>query len=412
MTGDEVLLGRVVERNAAFLAADLDGRGIEVTRTQVVPDELESIASALRDALASGCDLVITSGGLGPTHDDRTMEAVARSTDRPLALDETALGQVQARVADAITRYGIDRARISAGIEKQATLPVGGRSLAPIGTAPGCVLVTDQAVIVVLPGPPAELQPMWWGAVEDPAVAAILEVAPARSRRTLRMIGVSESELVTARAHVAEDLVRGVPHGIYTRAGELDLVIDARPGSEAEADAFADAICNALGERVFSRDGRTVDELVAKRLVARSQTVAVAESCTGGGLGARLTALPGSSAWFVGGVIAYSNDAKVALLGVAQGTLDRVGAVSRETAIEMAQGVRDRTGADWALSITGVAGPGGGSPDKPVGLVHIGLAGPFGTSAREVRLTGNRETVRLRSTTAAMHDLRAQLMQN
>ncbi len=410
MTGDEVLLGRVVERNAAFLAADLDARGIDIARTAVVPDVLDAIVQALRDALASGSDLIITSGGLGPTHDDLTMEAVALAVGRTLAVDKTALSQVQERVADAIARYGILRARIDAGIDKQASLPVGGRALRPIGTAPGCVLVEGGSTIVVLPGPPAELQPMWSEAIQSAPVAEILGRAPARHRRTLRMIGVSESELVAARARVDQGLVARVPHGIYTRAGELDLVIDGLPGESADADGLADVLSEAIGGRVYSRDGRIVDTIVAELLVARSETLAVAESCTGGSLGARLTATAGASAWFVGGVIAYADAIKVALLGVSPATLAEVGAVAARTAIEMAQGVRARTGANWALSVTGIAGPGGGSSEKPVGLVYIGLAGPDGAMARELRIPGTRDGVRLRSSTAALHELRSALL--
>ena len=375
----------------------------------MVPDELESIVAAIGSALRDGPDLVVTSGGLGPTHDDRTMEAVALATGRPLALDPSALAAVQERVADAIARYGIDPIRIGAGIEKQATLPSGARSLPPVGTAPGCVLVAGGVTVVVLPGPPGELQPMWRVALDDPAVSAVLNRAPARHRVTIRMVGVSESELVAARELTDPDLVARVPHGIYTRAGELDLVIDGLPGATRDADALGDALARVIGDRVYSRDGRTVDEIVATLLRSRGETLSVAESCTGGGLGARITGLAGSSDWFVGGVIAYADSVKAQLLGVSPETLSEVGAVSSRSAIEMALGVRQRTGSDWALSITGIAGPGGGTHEKPVGLVYVGLAGPVGALAKELRLTGNRDTVRLRSTTAALHELRAAL---
>jgi competence/damage-inducible protein CinA-like protein len=383
-------------------------RGVAVERTVIAGDALEDIVDALRGLLERGVDLICTSGGLGPTHDDRTMEAVAAATGSGLAVDPAALPLVR----DA---YG-GRPRAGVGPEtqrsieqKQASLPAGATLLPPVGTAPGCLLRHRDTLIAVLPGPPWELQAMWEAALDTPPLRGLLERAAIGPRRLLRLYGVVESEMVDAFGRLPPGLLDTVEVGICARAAELEVVIAAPQESAAAAEMMEKAVVQAFGDAVYSRDGRTVEAIVADALLERGQTLAVAESCTGGGLGARLTARPGASAYFLGGVIAYDDALKRELLGVPAKLLAVHGAVSAESATAMAAGARRAAGSDWALSVTGVAGPDGGTPGKPVGLVYIGIAGPDGASAHELRLRGDRERIRERATQRALHLLRLAL---
>ena len=402
VTGDEVLGGRVGERNAGFLARSLASLGARVERTVIVGDSVTDVGGALRDLLATGVDLVCTTGGLGPTADDLTMAAVAAATNRPLVLNGDALALVRARTRSVPPRPGVDEATLDRLARKQASLPAGSTVLPPIGTAPGCALTHERTLIVVLPGPPSELETMWNGAIAAGPVADLLAAAPAARNRTFRLWAVWEAEIVDHLETLDADDLATV--GTYTREGELEIVVPDRLGPRVEGILRA-----AFGDALFATDERHVDSLVAEALLAGGGTLAVAESCTGGGLGARLTAIPGASAWFLGGAITYSDATKVALLGVDPTLIAAHGAVSAECAAAMATGARTVTGATWALSITGIAGPDGGSPDKPVGLVFIGLAGPDGVATAEHRFRGNREVIRHRSQTAALHHLRTAL---
>ncbi len=406
VTGDEVLEGRVGDRNGRFLAADLDARGAEVDRIVVLGDRREAIASQVRALAAEGLDLVVTTGGLGVTHDDLTMEAVADAAGVATALDEGALALVRARSAGHPNIARVDPAVAEAVARKQATLPVGGVTVPPAGTAPGCVLTVGATVVVVLPGPPREVAAMWPDAVRTAPVADVLARVTAPVRRILRVHGVIEAELVE---RLEGRVPSGVRMGICARPGEIEVVLTetgARPGA---ADEAAARISDWFGRAVFSTDGADVDDAVAGALLARRQTVAVAESCTGGLVGARLTRRPGSSAYVLGGFVTYADAAKRDLLGVAAEVLGAHGAVSRPVAAAMAEGARGALGADWALSVTGIAGPGGGTPAKPVGLVFVGCAGPAGTRVVENRFRGDRDLVRERSVSAALHLLREAL---
>ncbi|MGD9573391.1 MAG: competence/damage-inducible protein A [Thermoleophilia bacterium] len=406
VTGDEILRGRTEERNARHLARDLEARGVEVVRWEMAGDDREGLVAALRRLLASGADLVLTSGGLGPTHDDVTMAAVAEATGRDLALDAGALEMVRAHSTALVTDDEVRRLVQ----EKQATLPAGATVLPPPGTAPGCALVHEGVVVVVLPGPPWELERMWADSVGIEPVAGLLARAGGAHERVLRLYGVPESQLVAMVRDVEPEAWARLRVGICARDAELEVTMRAAPGEAAAADALEGLIAEGAGERLFSRDGTTVDEIVARRLIAAGQTVAVAESCTGGLLGGRLTARAGSSAYVLGGVIAYANEVKEGLLGVDRAILETHGAVSAECAEAMAAGARERLGADWALSVTGVAGPGGGTEEKPVGLVYVGIAGPDGTTAHvELRRGGTRDAIRSRSVVAALHLLRRAL---
>jgi nicotinamide-nucleotide amidase len=405
VTGNEVLRGLIVERNAGILTRSLDARAVRLERVVIVGDEREALHDALDELLASGVDLVVTSGGLGPTHDDLTMEVVAEVTGRPLAVDPEALEVV---VAHSLRRRAIDAATREAVARKQAALPQGSRPLLPIGTASGAVVPHRDAFVVVLPGPPWELEAMWEVALETPEVAALLARVPAADRRLLRLYGVVESEFVQAFDALDPATRAQAEVGVCARAGELEVSVRAPAGTGAVLAVEA-GLVGAFGDAVYSRDGRPADEVAAEALLAHGWTLAVAESCTGGLLGARLTARAGASAWFRGGVVAYDNAVKQDVLGVPEEVLLRHGAVSSECAVAMAEGARRLVGADWALSVTGVAGPGGGTPEKPVGLVYLGVAGPWGAEALEDRFRGDRERIRERAVAIALHLLRRTL---
>jgi nicotinamide-nucleotide amidase len=376
-----------------------------VERVEIVGDDLDALVGAIAGLLGRGIDLLCTTGGLGPTHDDLTMEAVARATGRPLEIDRDALAMVEARSI----RLRDDPEVTRAVREKQAALPSGARVLPPVGTAPGAALEHDGAVVVVLPGPPWELEAMWEAALAEPPLAGVVARAGAPAERTLRLHAVPEPRAVAALRRLHRDAWDRLSVGICARDAELEITVRYGPGDAWAADALEGRLAEELGPALYSRDGATVDDAVARALAAAGETVAVAESCTGGGLGARLTARPGSSAYVLGGVISYSDAVKRDLLGVGEEALRDHGAVSAPVAEAMAAGVRSLLGSDWALSITGIAGPGGGTPQKPVGLVYVGLAGPDGAAAQEHRLRGDREAIRRRSAALALHALRLAL---
>jgi nicotinamide-nucleotide amidase len=402
VTGDEILRGRIQERNAGILARSLEGHGVAVERVEMVGDGLATIETALRRLLDAEHDLVCVSGGLGPTHDDLTMEAVGRATRRPLSIDPRALGLVRARG----TALKGDPTILAALQEKQAMLPGGSVPLPPPGTAPGCIVRHGATTIVVLPGPPWELAAMWDAALVEPLVASVLARAPVVDERVLRLHAVPESTFVAAIADLGRDAWGRLTVGICARDAELEVTVRCAPADCGAADALETMVAAAVGDALFSRDGATIDDVVAQALIASGQTVAVAESCTGGGLGARFTARAGASAYFLGGVVSYADQVKVQMLGVDPEVIRRHGAVSVECAEQMALGVRRLLGSDWALAITGIAGPGGGGEGKPVGLVHVALAGPRGVRLLEQRRGGDRESIRSRAVTGALHLLR------
>lgn len=408
VTGEEILQGRVQERNAGYLARFLAGRGFPPARVVVVGDGLLAIRDALREMLAAGADLVVVSGGLGPTHDDRTMEAVAAAVGRPLVLNPRALEMVVRGRAGIRAIERIDPAARRIVEEKQAMLPENADVIPPAGTAPGAVVARDGAMVVVLPGPPWELEEMWRRAAAEVApLAALLERPAAGDRRLLRLYGVVESEVALQVARLPEDVRQRVELGICARSAEIEV---AARGDADAVRAVEDALGAAFGPRLYSRDGTTALEQAAGLLLDRGETLALAESCTGGLLGALLTSAAGSSAWFAGGVVAYDNAVKQRLLGVEAATIARHGAVSAECAREMAEGARRVVGAHWAVSVTGVAGPGGGTADKPVGRVYLGVTGPDGlTDTHDRQFRGDRERVRERAAATAVHLLRIAL---
>jgi competence/damage-inducible protein CinA-like protein len=414
VTGTEVLTGRVADRNGPWLAEQLRLLGVDVGHVVVVGDRPEDLHGALRFLAGTGVTLVITSGGLGPTADDLTAQVVGEFQGRPSAVDTVLEREVGAMVDRLMARRGwrADPRATAAGVRKQALVPLGATVLAPVGTAPGLVVPPaegrDGPTVLVLPGPPSELQGMWPAAVAAPLTQAALAGAAELRQETVRLWGTLEAELAAIlREH--EDELAGLEITTCLRDGELEIVTRFPPSAQAAYDRLSALLAEEYAGTLYST-GPTLDELVAGGFADRGLTVATAESCTGGLLAARLTERPGSSAWVLGGVTAYANSAKEQLLDVPPAVLAEQGAVSPEVAAALADGARARFGADIGVGITGVAGPGGGTPDKPVGTVHLCVAGPDGRELRALRLPGSRTAVRERSVTMAMHLLRASLI--
>jgi nicotinamide-nucleotide amidase len=412
ITGTEVLTGRVSDRNGPWLSDRLRELGVDHAYTLVVGDRPEDMERALAFLASIGVDLIVTSGGLGPTADDLTAEVVGGFQGREMVLDEP----LEARIGEILDRYmrrwpGVDPAAIRASNRKQAIVPAGATVLEPVGTAPGLVVPPSDAdgpTVVVLPGPPRELQEMWPAAVAADAFRAAVGAATEYEQRTLRLFGIPESAIAET-LRVAEGAVGldGLEITTCLRRGEIEVVTRFEPAAAAAYAAFEDVIRERHADTLFSADGSTVDEQVAGLLRSRGLMIATAESCTGGLLAGRLTDRAGSSDYVAGGLVVYSNEAKTALAGVDAALIERVGAVSEEVAEALAAGARPALGADVGVGITGVAGPGGGTERKPVGLVCFSVAGPDGARiTRSTRLPGGRAEVRERSTTVAMHLVR------
>ncbi len=404
VTGSELVRGERADLNGPFLAREALSLGLEPARIIVVGDGEAELEEAIRLGLEA--DLCVTSGGLGPTHDDRTAEIVARAAGVELELREELreeIGAVSRAIAERLRRPYAD---FETGVRKQATLPVGAISLGLAGTAPGFVLRGAQGtVVVVLPGPPPELQRLWPRALETEPVRRVLARAKPPQRRTLRFFGASESAIARALAEAGGER-DGVEATICARDFEIHVDLVVPPGSEAAADELEAALVEPVERYLFARDERSVEELVLDLCRERGLTLATAESCTGGLVAARLTSVPGSSDVFRGGIVAYADDVKQAELGVPAETLATYGAVSAETALAMAEGARERLGVDVAVAVTGVAGPGGGTPEKPVGLVHYAAVGPDGSATREFNVPGDRAAIRSRSAVMALHLVR------
>ncbi len=423
VTGTEVVTGRVSDRNGPWLADRLLELGADVLSIIVVGDRPEDIVRALRFLSEEGAQLIVTSGGLGPTADDLTAEVVGRFQDREMVLDaalEERIGEILERL---MTRWpDLDREAIAISNRKQAVVPEGAEILEPVGTAPGLVVEPAHGaspVVVVLPGPPRELQPMWETAVaESPALARVLGAGVEHRRDMLRLFGMPESE-IAATLRAAQDeqgiALDGLEITTCLRRGEVEVVTRYEPQHAAEYERLAAFISARHAKTLFSDDGTTVDEQVFRLLIGdRSHppaTIAVAESCTGGLLCARLTERPGSSEVVRGGLVVYSNAAKVRLAGVDEALIASHGAVSVQVAEALADGARLRLDADVGVGITGVAGPGGGTEAKPVGLVCFSVSHRDGRRlTREITLPGARADIRDRSTTVALHLVRRLLL--
>lgn len=406
VTGTEVLSGIISDRNGPWLSEQLRAAGVDCAQILIVGDRPEDMRSALESQAALGLDLIVTSGGLGPTADDLTAQVVADFARREVELDEALEGRIGVILERLTKRWpDLDQDAIRAGNRKQAMVPRGATVLEPVGTAPGLVVpVEDGPTVVVLPGPPRELQPMWAAALETPAMRAALSGAGELRQGMLRIFGIPESEI----ARTLEVLSPPGSLEITTclRRGEIEIATVFEPDAAGAYATFADGIKER--HDVFSDDGSTVDDQVAELLAGT--TIALAESCTGGLLAGRLTARAGSSAYVLGGLVVYSNEAKTSLAGVPAELIERVGAVSEEVAAALADGARAALGAAVGVGITGIAGPGGGSEEKPVGTVCFSVSRADGRRLdRRLVLPGSRADVRDRSTTVAMHMIRTLL---
>ncbi len=428
VTGTEVLTGRVLDRNGPWLSDGLLDLGADPIAIAVVGDRPADILRALRFLAAEGCELICTSGGLGPTADDLTAAVVGEFQGRAMVLDAALEGRIAEILRPLMARWpSLDPAAVLVSNRKQAVVPEGAEILEPVGTAPGLVVtpaVGEGPAVVVLPGPPRELQPMWNAAVmSSPALRAALRGSAEYRRGMLRLYGIPESEIAETLRSAGADGIALERLEITTclRRGEVEVVSRYEPdGAEAYAQ-FAAFVRERHPDTLFSDDGSTVDEQIFELLSGDGETdpahpgapetIAVAESCTGGLLAGRLTERAGSSEFVRGGLVVYSNEAKVALAGVPPELIARMGAVSEEVAAALADGARDALGADVGVGVTGIAGPGGGSDAKPVGLVWLSVSHRDGRRlTRSIVLPGTRADVRDRATTVALHLVRRLLL--
>jgi len=411
VTGTEVLTGRVQDRNGPWVADRLLELGVELAHITICGDRPDDIAAQLRFLADDGVDLIVTSGGLGPTADDMTVAVVAEFCGRELVLDDA----LEERIAEILKRLrarftDVDFEAVRAANRKQAMVPAGATVLDPVGTAPG-VVVPGKPTVLVLPGPPRELQPMWRTAVETPALQEAIAGRTEYRQDMIRMFGLPESGLAETLRE-AEGRVDGFDRLEITtclRRGELEIVTRYEPDAAGAYAGLLDVLREHHARQIFSEDGALVDDQVAALLAGRR--IATAESCTAGLVAARLTDIPGSSDYVAGGVVAYANEAKARMLDVDTALIETHGAVSEPVAEAMALGALHRFDADTAVATTGIAGPGGGTEDKPVGTVCFSVMladGP--TLTRTLLLPGNRSDIRERSTTVAMHLLRRVLL--
>jgi nicotinamide-nucleotide amidase len=407
VTGSELVRGERTDRNGPFLAAEALRHGLEPAHITIVGDAPAELEAALREGLEA--DACLVSGGLGPTHDDRTVELLARAAGLELVVDEALEQEIESISRAVAERLRRPYADFAPGVTKQATRPASAVSIGLAGTAPGLVFrAPTGCVVVVLPGPPAELRRLWPNALASEPMQELLVRTRPPGRRVLRLFGVSESAVARALAESGGDGA-GVEATICAREFEIHVDLLVEPEADERADALESALAERLERWLFGRDERRVEELVLSLAAARGLRLATAESCTGGLVAARLTDVPGSSASFVGGVVAYADEVKRSELDVPEELLAEHGAVSAEVAAAMAEGARRRLGADVAVAVTGVAGPGGGTAEKPVGRVYLHASGREGSLARMLDLPGEREQIRVRATVTALHLLRALL---
>jgi nicotinamide-nucleotide amidase len=405
VTGSELVRGERTDLNGPFLAREAERLGLEVARIDIVGDAPEELERVLRAALDDG-DAVLTSGGLGPTHDDRTVELVATALGVGLRVSPELESQIEGVSRAAAERLKRNYADFAPGVTKQATIPDGAASIGLAGTAPGLLVPRDGGrLVVILPGPPFELQRLWPNALETDAFRALLARTSPPGRRLLRFFGVSESAVARALADAGGD-GDGVELTICARDFEIHVDVVIEPGADARADALEARFLPPIAQFLYGRDERGVEEHVLELCRARGWTLATAESCTGGLVAARLTSVPGSSTVVQGGVVAYANEVKERELGVSSESLASHGAVSAEVAAAMARGARERLGVDVAVSVTGIAGPDGGTPEKPVGLVYLHAETPEGSRGREFSFPGDRASIRARSVVGALHLVR------
>ena len=408
VTGTEVITARISDRNGPWISERLGELGLEVAHILVVGDRPSDLDSGLRFLAAEGCELIVTSGGLGPTADDLTAEVVARFAGVDLVLDEGMEEKIARIIAGFARRLRFDAEALRVANRKQAMVPSGATTIDPAGTAPGLVVeVPDGPIVIVMPGPPRELHAMWPEAVATDAARRVLDRAEPYRHQTLRMFGMPESEIAKTLREIGEEMdLEPLEITTCLRRGELEVEVRHRPGAEDVADRLVQGIVERHERFLFSRDGSTIDEQIAE-LLRRDRTIGLAESCTAGLLAARLAEPPGASRYLAGGVVSYSNESKVELLGVPAELIERDGAVSPEVAAAMADGAQERFNADIGVGITGIAGPEGGSKEKPVGYVCVCVKLAEGPAiARDPVIPGDRAEIKDRSCTLAMHLVR------
>ncbi len=398
-TGSELMLGFTADSHLGYIARKLAAIGLRIDRQTAVADDRAELRAAVTDALGRS-DLLIITGGLGPTSDDFTREIVAELLDRKLVRDDA----VAAGIADRFRKRGI---RMPESVVVQAMVPVGAQVLPNRnGTAPGLAIEHDKKLVLLLPGPPRELKPML-----DEFVLPVLKQhfgpQPALDCRVFKVVGLAES-LVEEKVAPAVAGLADIELGYCAKMGEVEVRIVSRLASATDEAELR--IREALGNHIFGTGDDRLEEVVVKMLTAARKTIAVAESCTGGLIANRLTNVSGSSAVFLNGWVTYSNESKMQLLGVRPESLKEFGAVNEQVAREMAERARERSGADYALSATGVAGPTGGTPDKPVGLVFIGLATPAGSGVHRHLLLFDRETFKFFASQIALNLVRRELL--
>jgi nicotinamide-nucleotide amidase len=408
-TGTELLLGETINTSAHYLTGKLSSLGIEVDYHTTVGDNSERLEQVLRQAIDRS-DLVLTTGGLGPTADDLTKELVAKVLNLQMELDQTSLNQI-------VQFFGRRKAPMPTSNEKQAYFPKGSKILPnPIGTAPGALIEKDGKTVIILPGPPFEMQPMFENYVWPELQRMIGPDSVRMNERVLKIFGIGESAI----EEVLGDLMNlpNITMALLAKRAEMHIRLVAR-GTEAMSQNAVDSLKQAegeirrrLGDKVFGCDQETMLGIVGQTLKNNHLTLATAESCTGGLLGATLTSEPGSSTFYLGGVVSYSNSLKQQFLGVAEKTLHQFGAVSEEVAREMAEGIRQKSGSDLAISTTGIAGPDGGTDLKPVGLVYIGFASSKKVYAKKFQFYGERESVRQLTVQAALNEIRLNMLKN
>lgn len=392
--GSELTKGRVADTNTAWLSRQLTGLGVEVVRTMIVPDERSLLEAAIRDMLALGPGLVVVSGGLGPTHDDITAAAVAGALALPCDLDDSALAAMKRKA-------GFESPREHH--RKQAILPAGSTFLEPVGTAPGFFIAREEFLLVALPGVPLELKAMWSDAAAVAAIAEALGSLEPPGSLAACFYGSGEPAVDAALMELLGPH-SGIEAGVCSRHGEVEVCLDFPPEKKESATEVIAALKDRFGDYFYS-DGETVESVIVRRLAEEGATLAVAESCTGGQLAGAITDVSGASNVFRGGVVAYHNDVKVGQLGVRAEIIENAGAVSEPVAQWMAVGVRSRLDADFGIGITGIAGPTGGSEEKPVGLVFICVSSPEGDEVARFDFAGGRFEVRRAAVVAALHML-------
>ena len=397
------------DRNGPFLAASLLRLGLEPARITIVGDDPADLQAALAEGLEH--DLLVVSGGLGPTHDDRTIELLAHAAGLGVHVEEPLWDAIEERSRQIAARLNRPYGDFEEGVTKQATLPDGALWIGLVGTAPAVVLETGSCVAIALPGPPRELQQLWPRVLETGPVQRVLERSQAPDRHVLRFYGVSESAIARSLAAAGGD-GDGVDVTICARDFELHVDLFVQDGGARRAEAIERQLIADAGQFLFAEREVGVAELVLELLRERGLTLATAESCTGGLVGGRLTDVPGSSDVFLGGAIVYSNEAKERQLGVPAALIAAHGAVSAEVAGAMARGALERLGADVTIAVTGIAGPGGGTAEKPVGLVYVHAAGPMGERDLRLDFPGDRETIRGRATVSALHTVRRLLTES